>query len=200
MSLLLCILKVNRLSPWLMFLLSSGMLGICPWLSDLGQLPPHPMAPSELWWQHPYPCHQSDTVRPASINIWGRQIFLDWIIYNAWLETVSWVVDLVACMFVLDLYNKTWPNLIRSVVPQSLFGVYMTEWMCVYERCIRSALIVCFYFFCLSVCCFCKSLSSLLNMLAYKSIRTLLLTYNCYIFKVSVNQANSAPVCLYLFV
>ena len=99
---------------------------------------PHPVAPSELWWQHPYPCHRSDTVRPASINIWGGQIFRGWIIYSAWLETLSGVEDLVACMFVLDLYNKTWPSLIRKSGARELVG-------CVFE--------------CVIVCvCVCKTL------------------------------------------
>lgn len=135
LSLLLCIHIVNRLSPCLRSLLSSDALGIYPWLSDLGQPPPHPVAPSELWWQHPYPCHQSDTVRPASINIWGGQIFLGWIIYSAWLETLSWVQDLVACMFVLDLYNKTWPSLIRMSAAAEFVGcvcvcVCVYVWVC----------------------------------------------------------------------
>lgn len=110
----LCILRVDRLPPGLRSWLLSDALGIYPWLCDPGQPLPHPVVSSELWWQRPYPCHQYDTIHPASINIWRGTIFLGWIIYSAWLETLSLVEDLVACMFVLDLYNKTWPCLIRK--------------------------------------------------------------------------------------
>lgn len=113
MSPLFCIPKVNWLSWRLRSSLSSDRLGIYPWLPDPGQ----PLAS---------PCGSFRTLMGASVSMspaWHRcpcvnkhlgkgRYFRGWIIYSARLETLSWVKDLVACMFVSALDSKTWPGLI----------------------------------------------------------------------------------------
>lgn len=102
---------------------SCDILAINPWLCDLGQPPASPCGSFWTFREHPYPCHQPGRVGAVSINGCGGRIFQGWIIYRGWLETVSWEEDLVACMLLLDLYNTTWPNLIRACTDKELVGV-----------------------------------------------------------------------------